>query len=279
MQISSRKLINNNSGFTLLELIIVIVILGIMAFSLSGVIKTSVYGYIDAKDRNRLSQSAKWIIERISRELREALPQSVRTNDDGNDYCVEFMSIDNASSYLNLPTSPNAVINSFKAVGFDLTTSSATRVAIMPISTSAVYNVTGTLGSIASISNLGGADTGKVSISLSGGPRFDRRSPTNRFYLLNDPISFCLNNSSGEITRYTDYGINAIQQLPPLAGSDSLIGENFSLSGYVFNYQAETLTKSGLLQINLLAQNRSRNLSGNEESFNIFHEVHIRNVP
>jgi len=149
----------------------------------------------------------------------------------------------------------------------------------MPINTSVVYNVTGTLGTVTSITDLGGGNLGKVSVSLSGGPRFDRRSPTNRFYLLNDPVSICLNNSNGEITRYSDYGINALQQFPPLAGTSSLMGENFSLSGYVFNYQSDTLTRAGLLQINLLAQNRKRNLSATEESFNFFHEVHVRNVP
>ena len=267
------------SGFTLLELIIVIVLIGIMAISLSDVTKTAVYGYIDAKDRNRLSQSSKWIIERISRELREALPQSVRTNDDGNDYCVEFMSIDNASTYLSLPPAPTAVINNFRAVGFNLSASLASRIAIMPINTDAVYNITGTLANISLTINLAGPDSGQVLISLSGGPRFDRRSPTNRFYLLNDPVSFCLNNSNGEITRYSEYGINTVQQFPPLAGLSSLMGENFSISGYIFNYQSETLSRAGLLQINLQAQNRSRNLLGNEESFNFFHEVHIRNVP
>ncbi len=59
----------------------------------------------------------------------------------------------------------------------------------------------------------------------------------------------------------------------------SLMGEDFSANGVVFNYQADTLSRAGLLQINFRVQNRNRSLTGNEESFEIFHEVHVRNVP
>jgi len=271
---SAKTLIGRIDGFTLLELIIVVLLLGIMAVSLGSLTSNTVYSYIDAKDRNRLSQSSKWIIEKISREIREALPQSVRTGVNGNFHCVEFMAIENASSYLNLPASGN--ITSFNAVGYNLTTSTANLVAIMPINTSSLYAVNGTLGNVLSIATFAG-DPNQVVINLTGATVFNRRSPQNRFYLLNTPVSFCLDDNNGQLLKYSNYAITATQQFPPAIGNQ--LGENFFANGTVFNYQTGTLSRAGLLQINLTTQNRNRGLTGTSESINLFHEVHVRNVP
>lgn len=265
--------LNRQNGFTLLELVIVIVLLGIMSISLGKLTSNTVEGYVDAKDRNRLSQSAKWVIERISREVREAIPQSVRAGSSGGFHCVEFMPIENSSSYFDLPAS--GAVTSFTAAEFDLVANSANLVAIMPINSSGIYNVAGTLATIASVAPT--ADPNIVTVNLAAPTVFSNRSPQSRFFLLDGPVSFCLDNSNGQINRHSGYTITNTQSFPPSGGV--LIGENFSANSTVFNYLNGTLGRSGLLQINLHAQNRSRSFSGNQESFDVFHEVHVRNVP
>ncbi|MDQ7049359.1 MAG: prepilin-type N-terminal cleavage/methylation domain-containing protein [Enterobacterales bacterium] len=111
------------AAFSLLELIIVLVLVSILAISLSGLTRDSVSSYIDAKDRSRLSQSSKWIIEKISREVREALPQSVRVGSTSGYYCLEFMAIVSASSYLNLAETGS--ISQFNAVNYNLLSTNA----------------------------------------------------------------------------------------------------------------------------------------------------------
>ena len=271
--LTDQKRFKQQSGFTLIELVIVIVLISIVALSLSNLTSETVYGYIDAKDRNRLSQSTKWTTERIAREVREALPQSIRASNSGGIHCVEFMNIVNASTYLDIP--PSGDVSSFNAVDFDLSFSAGLTVAIMPINPTTIYGGSGTLGSVAAIANSGN----EVTITLSGPTNFSRRSPQNRFYLLNSPISFCLNDISGDVTRYAGYTTTAAQPLPPTGGTSELLAENFSANGNVFTYQSGTLNRSGLLQMNFRAQNRDRNLVGTAESFEVFHEVHIRNVP
>ncbi|MET1255697.1 prepilin-type N-terminal cleavage/methylation domain-containing protein [Aliikangiella maris] len=261
------------TGFSLMELIIVIVLIGILAVSFSSLIQYSVFGYIDAKDRNRFSQSAKWLTERIAREVREALPQSVRVNSSGNLHCVEIMNIVNASTYLNLPA--NGSITSFDAVKYDISFSPDLLAAIMPIDTNDLYSNNGVLANIASIVDNGN----QVTINLAGPTIFNRRSPQNRFYLLNSPVSFCLNNTNGQLTRYSNYALAASQPTPPTSANSELIAENITVNGTVFNYQPGTLSRAALLQMNFRLQNRGRNLNGNAESFDVFHEVHIRNVP
>jgi len=265
-------------AFTLIELVIVILLVSIVAISLGGLVTQSMRGYIDAKDRNRFSQSGKWVTERVSREVREALPQSVRTGINAGVHCVEFMNIVNASTSLDLPA--NGLVTSFNAVGFDLTFVPGLLLAIMPINPGSVYAGAGTLGNIGAITSAGVPPGSQVTITLSAPTTFARRSPRDRFYILDSPVSFCLNDNNGELRRYSNYAVNAAQPFSAPAGAtDELMGENFSASGSVFNYQPGTLSRAGLLQINFRLQSRSRNLAANEEAFEVFHEVHVRNVP
>ena len=267
-----------NGAFTLIELVIVILLVSIVAISLGGLVTQSMRGYIDAKDRNRFSQSAKWVTERISREVREALPQSVRTGVNAGVHCVEFMNILNASTSLDLPA--NGPVTNFNAVGFDLTFSAGMLVAIMPINPGSVYAFAGTLGNVQTITPAGVPLGSQVTITLAPAAIFSQRSPKDRFYLLDSPVSFCLNNNNGEMRRYSNYAVNAAQPFSAPAGAlDELMGENFSASGAVFTYLPGSLSRAGLLQMNFRMQSRSRNLAVNEEAFEVFHEVHVRNVP
>lgn len=260
-------------GFSLIELVIVMLLIGILAVSLTNVTQLTISGYIDAKDRNQLSQSAKFVTEKIAREVREALPQSIRVNVVANTHCLEFMNIANASTSLNIPATGN--VSSFNAVGFDINFTTNMFVAIMPIDANSIYSVAGTLGSVTAIANAGN----QAIITLAGPTNFARRSPQNRFYLLNTPISYCLNTANGELTRYDSYPITLPQQTPPFAGNSEVVAENYSANGAVFNYQLGTLNRSSLLQMNFQLQNRDRNLAAMEETFQVFHEVHVRNVP
>ena len=119
--------------------------------SFAKILSQSVVGYMDARDRNQHSQSAKWVIETISRAMREALPQSVRTGVSGDLNCVEYVSILNASSYINLPSNGN--ITSFNVVSYDLTFNPGISVAVMPISPASIYAGNGVVSQIASITN------------------------------------------------------------------------------------------------------------------------------
>ncbi|MGL5286554.1 MAG: PilW family protein, partial [Aeromonas sp.] len=65
-------------GFTLIELVMVVLLLGILAtFSTQFVsISTRIYG--DASAREQLMSDARFALERLNRELRDAVPGSVR---------------------------------------------------------------------------------------------------------------------------------------------------------------------------------------------------------
>lgn len=75
-------------GFTLVELIMVIVIMGVIGGIVSVFMKAPIDAYFDSVRRAALTDVADTTVRRMARDLRKALPNSVRTP---NDQCVEFI--------------------------------------------------------------------------------------------------------------------------------------------------------------------------------------------
>lgn len=80
-----------SAGFTLVEAIIAIVITGIVAGMVAVFIKSPIEAYFDTARRAELTDVADIAVRRIARDIRLALPNSVRHPVDGSDQCIEFM--------------------------------------------------------------------------------------------------------------------------------------------------------------------------------------------
>ncbi|MDH5432968.1 MAG: type II secretion system GspH family protein [Gammaproteobacteria bacterium] len=266
--------ISKLKGFTLFELVIVILLLGILAISLSKISLFSVSGYVDAKDRHSLGSSTKFITEIISRNLRESLPQSIRVGNSGSIYCVEYIHVENASTLIDFN---NAIpLDNIQVAEFDVASSAAQYVVVMPITTNELYSTN--LGVITAFSGFS-VNSGIATINLPAPYKFKYLPPQNRIFLTNSPSSFCLDDNTGQLYSYKNYPMVASQPFPPTGGSISLMAENLAASGTVFTYQPGNLHRSGLFQMSFEIFNRSKNQSLGVESFQLFHEVHIRNVP
>lgn len=77
------------AGFTLIELIMVIILLGIVATISVRFVALSTRGAIDVSDRQQRSLKGVVLSERLSRELRESVPGTVTVSDDGS--CLSFV--------------------------------------------------------------------------------------------------------------------------------------------------------------------------------------------
>ena len=64
-------MVKNESGFTLIEMIVVLVLVGIVAVIAAMGIVTGIHGYIFARDMAPISQKANLAMSRLSRELME----------------------------------------------------------------------------------------------------------------------------------------------------------------------------------------------------------------
>lgn len=75
-------------GFTIVELVIVIVITGIIAATATIFFKPAIDSYFDARRRASLTDMADTALRRMGRDVRFAVPNSVRTPDD---QCFELI--------------------------------------------------------------------------------------------------------------------------------------------------------------------------------------------
>ncbi|MGE6108700.1 PilW family protein [Aeromonas sobria] len=94
-------------GFTLVELVMVILLLGVMATFASQFIGIGTQIYGDASRREQLMSDARFALERLNREVRDAVPGSLRIEDEGGGAleqgaCLRFWPIATASRYLAL---------------------------------------------------------------------------------------------------------------------------------------------------------------------------------
>jgi len=91
------RIFRSQRGFTLIELIIVIVIMGVIGGIVSVFIKSPIDAYFASTRRSAMTDVADTTIRRMSRDLRTALPNSVRPY--GDSQCIEFIQTKTGGRY------------------------------------------------------------------------------------------------------------------------------------------------------------------------------------
>lgn len=79
------------AGFTLIELIVTMMIMGILAYGSVQFILNTSGAYASSQERSRLGILATSTIERLSKEIKQAEPGSIRTRNDEQSQCIEFL--------------------------------------------------------------------------------------------------------------------------------------------------------------------------------------------
>ena len=246
-----------SSGFTLIELIVVIVILGIIGAGTANFIGLGANLYVDAVGRDQVVSQTRYAMERITREIREALPNSVRVGSVGNIQCIEFVPIQASSTYVDVPVSPEASTNFVQIVSppvavVDDGQLPPIRIAVYPLSANDVYeteSATGRVFSIKSATNVSAGYT-SASLELAGSVLFDADSPTGRYYIVEEAISYCVNTATGEMYRYTGYWPSPAQEIPTNDVTGVLMAENFKTGSTPFTYAGATLLTNAIVQFN-----------------------------
>ncbi|MBY0437205.1 MAG: type II secretion system GspH family protein, partial [Burkholderiales bacterium] len=72
-----------SGGFTLVELVVAIVLLGIVALMVTTFATGAMQSYLDAERRAELVDGTETAMRRLQRDVRLSLPNSVRVADDG----------------------------------------------------------------------------------------------------------------------------------------------------------------------------------------------------
>lgn len=250
--------LSTQKGFTLVELVIVIVIAGILAVGSVQFVGQATQGYSDAADRQQLATIG-WIAsEKITRELRNALPNSIRLS--ASDTCIEFIPVIGGSHYKTLPTSLAPRTISAIASGFSSAPAN-TRIAVYPTAVGAVYGQSNpgpiSTSIISSLSSTSSLDT----ITLAGDFEFISESPERRFYFTQDPITYCI--SGGRLNRYSGYGFSGSKGAPQII-VDKVKSGTFSIA-------PATLTRNAVVAMHFELVGGATHI--------VDQEVQIRNVP
>lgn len=289
-----------NSGFTLIELIIVIVLIGALSSVAAVIIVGPVEGFVDQSRRAELVDIAETALQRMTREIHDALPNSVRINNNGTQFAIEYLSTSTGGRYRALQATGgpsnrlnfNVASDSFDVLGglpnfASIDTAGGTGQANCMNNTVdclVIYN-TGT--AITDYNAYNGDNIAAITVASNTsmtfdnsdipGWRFPAMSPSNRFFVVDTPVSFVCDSATGELLMYQAYSINAVQ--PVAAGSfgvaGSVLADQISnCSASTFQYNAGAGLRYGLVVIHLAVTG-----AGTTETISLQQQVHVLNAP
>ncbi|TRX52801.1 type II secretion system protein J [Thalassomonas sp. M1454] len=253
-------------GFTLIELVLVIAILGIISVGFVGFINVGSNVYQNVSNRDSLISDARFAVERLNRELRNALPNSIRIIDDGNRQCLEFVPIKTSHVYSDIPANgdlASADIEVIKASSF-YNFRNTDRAVVYPIDESDAYDL-----SLNKAQRINSVDTTNNTwqITLASATSFASDSPNQHLFIVGEPVSYCA--ETGRLERFSFYGFNNVQTI--LTGG-VLMAEHIDTSaGLPFIFDAKQQSDA-IVQVNFT-------FSQNNESVFFSNGVHIQHVP
>lgn len=226
------QLIELNKGFTLLEMVVVIVILGVLSAGITTFISFGTQVYTDITKRDEIVSSARFAIERLNREIRFAVPNSTRVNGNATRQCIEFTPTILSAIYTDIPVSPEPSSTEIKVIAFNENLFNAgftpnLKVGAYILNANEFYNnsnnKTFTLANNTIIKGVG-VDKDEWTLSLDSTETFAQDSPTNRLFFFNDAVSYCVLNT--RLTRHQTYTRNA-DNTPQTLGT--LMAENINM--------------------------------------------------
>jgi MSHA biogenesis protein MshO len=283
------------SGFTLIELTVVIVVLGIMGALSFAFVGYAVEGYQAQSRRAALVDDAQLPLTRMARDIANALPNSVRVTVSGTRVAIEMLNINRGYKYRDgagfFHNGQYPVLRTGKKDSdFDVFAAPPATTSVLPGNDRlVVYNV-GVPGADAYTDTGNNAVITPVGTTITVGPDtqygdethfnlnpkhiFPFDSPQSRIYLIDGPISYVCDTATGLLTRYDGYAIQGVQPLSDaafatLGASSGVIAAD--VAGCKFRYSPGTAQRGAVVSLSLT-------LRQDGESVRLFEQVHSVNA-
>ena len=288
-------IIKKQDGFTLVEIIIVIAIMGIIGGLSVLIIGRSLDSYAALERREKLQTSIRLAVERISREVRKSLPHSICVHDGAS--CVStsqnrfyFIPVKDSGRYQDRPgtyTAPPPVqrerlpVSPLSRDRFDvLSTDGSNRlnvasgdwIVVYNLNNTDVYNGTNNIRNLVNtvvqkdIKNTATTTDDIDQIQFSGNQSFANHSPSRRFHIIanNSVILYFLNGTNLFRARSSFAAPNTP------TGTPRLLMEN--VQNCTFTYTPGSTQRAGLLKIDITVSEQG-------EQVQVIHNAHVYYTP
>jgi MSHA biogenesis protein MshO len=282
-------------GFTLVELVITIAVSSVVVAFMAMFIVTPMTIYTAQTRRAMLVDEADSALRFIGRDLRAALPNSVRVTASGSVTALELLATADGARYQNSGplSNPALALDLTAADGAFATTVPFTQLTLPWTSSAyylAIYNV-GVPGADAyqtppptpnvitpagtTITISAGATANQDLVTLSPAFQFAFGSPGQRVFLVSGPVSYLCDTAAATLTRYSGYTIASAQPASAAAlnaagASAALVASN--VAGCQFVLSAGTAQRNGLATLTL-------QIAQSGESVQLLHQVEVVNAP
>jgi MSHA biogenesis protein MshO len=300
-------------GFTLVELVMVIALSGMVVVMISTVLARPLEGFVAQSRRAVLVDQASGALQRIARDVRLAVPNSLRVSADGK--ALELLLIHSAARYrpnriggegLRFSTetaeacgSTTEDCNSLQVLDADFKPPSEGWMVLYnigaesggtPIAGSNVWAAAAPDGShvitpgtfsfsrdtIVGVAPLSDETLLKVTLPNSSDSfRFAYASPQHRLYMAEKVVGYRC--QGGQLLRYSyNQLLTTIPSTPPAGSNPQPLAVNVDCSGTNFIYQTGSTQRAGLLS---LALRISQDGEQGGEGLQLLQQVHVDNAP
>jgi MSHA biogenesis protein MshO len=267
-------------GFTLVELVMVIVIMGVISGIVAVFMRSPIEAYIASGRRAALTDEADTVVRRIGRDIRRALPNSIRSS---GSQCIEFIPtktggryrveekvvLDDSSLDFSKQDSTFNMLgsNSGLPVAQQIAKDDLVVVYNLGISGASAYDA----DNYAPVTSVGAESAGETPINISP-KKFPLASGSNRFHVVpaaEQQVAYVCSGTSlfRHVAAVPSASANCV-------GSGALIASNVNCSLTSFSYGGSDLARNALVSMVLSLQD-----SSGTETVTLQHEVHVSNTP
>lgn len=279
-------------GFTLIELVVTMSVSTIVVAFAAMFVSVPVQGFMDQSRRLRLVDAAESAVQRMKRDVRRALPNSVRVRINGSVIALELIGTLDGARYRAQPPGGDAAMLDFSAADDSFNVIGDFSRVTKPFSSTAnylsIYNV-GVPGADAyeltnvitpagtQIDIFDAALPGEDRISLSPAFQFAWGSPGQRIFLVDGPVSYLCDTAAQTLTRYSGYAIAAAHtsrdsaaELLAAGASADLVADRIGACS--FAYTPGNAERSAVLTIEV-------QVSEDGEVVDLLVQSHVENAP
>jgi MSHA biogenesis protein MshO len=299
---------NPQRGFTLVELVMVIALAGAVAVMISSALSRPLEGFVAQSRRAELVDLAAGALNRMARDIRLAVPNSVHVNAAGS--AIEMFNVLDAGRYrpnrlggdgliftpgtaagctanfVAVPPPGQGDCSAFQALDSAITVAGARWLVVYnigaeaggaPVSGSNLWaspvagaaNVISPDGSTFVASAMAGSET-RISLAPPGGSfSFAYASPQRRFYLSDQIVGYRCDAAGNQLIRFS-----RTSRTPTFAGTNAAAEavQATHVTACSMTYQPGSTQRAGLVTLRL-------QLTLEGESIELFQQVHVDNAP